>query len=286
MLEPETESSRGSQDGTKTKDRVSVPLLVLVLLGALLFVGASYFGFVLLNRFEEMETQLERFGQKIDEAKELSERALRRAEDAENSSREAAIGRARAEADAQTAHRDAAEARDLADAAEADAETAREEAKIAREEADRIKQEWEKEVDRLHESLSKIVETRKTALGLVMNLSEDYLKFDFDKATLRPENRELLSRIAGILLTSKDFSVSVYGHTDDVGTEDYNQNLSERRAKTVRDYLVEAGLDPAIVTTEGMGESQPLVPETTDVARAKNRRVEIGIINTRIRYVQ
>jgi outer membrane protein OmpA-like peptidoglycan-associated protein len=233
-----------------------------------------------------METQLERFGQKIDEAIELSERALRRAEDAETSSREAAIGRARAEAEAETAHRDAAEARDLADAAEADAETALEEAKIAREEADRIKRDWEKEVDRLHESLSKIVETRKTALGLVMNLSEDYLKFDFDKATLRPENRELLSRIAGILLTSKDFSVSVYGHTDDVGTEDYNQNLSERRAKTVRDYLVEAGLDPAIVTTEGMGESQPLVPETTDVARAKNRRVEIGIINTRIKYVQ
>ena len=119
-----------------------------------------------------------------------------------------------------------------------------------------------------------------------MNLSEDYLKFDFDKATLRPENRELLSRIAGILLTSKDFSVGVYGHTDDVGTEDYNRNLSERRANTVRDYFVEAGLDPAIVTTEGWGESQPLVPETTDAARAKNRRVEISIINTRIKYVR
>jgi outer membrane protein OmpA-like peptidoglycan-associated protein len=286
MLEPDTESAKGSRDAKKPKEGVNLTLLILTLLAALFFVGVSYFGFVLLNRFEEMEIQLERVGQKIDEAKEQSEYALKRAEAAEASSRESARGRARAEANAETAHRTAADARDQADAAQADAITAREEAKLAREEADRIKREWEKEVDRLHESLSKIVETRKTALGLVMNLSEDYLKFDFDKAELRTENRELLSRIAGILLTSKDFSVSVYGHTDDVGTEEYNQNLSERRAKAVRDYLVEAGLDPAIVTMEGLGESQPLVPETTDVARAKNRRVEIGIINTRIKYLR
>ncbi len=286
MLQPETESTNGSHDETSAKDGVNLPLLILVLLGAILLVGVSYFGFTLLNRFEEMEAQLEAAGQKVDEAKNQSELALKRAEDAEARSRDAALGRARAESDAETAHRNATNARDQADAAEADAETAREEAKLAREEADRIKREWDKEVDRLQESLSKIVETRKTALGLVMNLSEDYLKFDFDKATLRPENRELLSRIAGILLTSKDFSVGVYGHTDDVGTEDYNQNLSERRANTVRDYFVEAGLDPAIVTTEGLGESQPLLPETTDAARAKNRRVEISIINTRIKYVR
>jgi outer membrane protein OmpA-like peptidoglycan-associated protein len=286
MLEPETESANGSDDVKIAKEGVNLPVLILTLLAALLFIGASYFGFVLLNRFEEMEAQLQRVGQKVDEANEQSERALKRAEEAEASSREAARGRARAESEAESAHRNAADARVQADAAEADAETAREEAKLAREEADRIKREWDKEVDRLHESLSKIVETRKTALGLVMNLSEDYLKFDFDKAELRAENRELLSRIAGILLTSKDYSVSVYGHTDDVGTEDYNQNLSERRARAVRDYLVEAGLDAAIVTTEGLGESQPLVPETTDVARAKNRRVEIGIINTRIKYVR
>jgi OOP family OmpA-OmpF porin len=132
--------------------------------------------------------------------------------------------------------------------------------------------------------LNQIVDTRKTALGLVMNLSDDLLKFDFDKATLRPENRELLSRIAGILLTSKNYSIDIYGHTDDVGSGEYNQGLSERRAQTVRDYMVDAGLDPNIVTTQGFGKTRPLVPGTSPPARAKNRRVEIGIVNTRIEY--
>ena len=65
------------------------------------------------------------------------------------------------------------------------------------------------------------------------------VSFEFDKAELRVEDRELLSRIAGILMTSKDYAISVNGHTDDVGSEEYNQKLSERRAKAVVDYLKE-----------------------------------------------
>jgi outer membrane protein OmpA-like peptidoglycan-associated protein len=117
-----------------------------------------------------------------------------------------------------------------------------------------------------------------------MNLGSDYLKFEFDKADLRPEDRELLSRVAGILLTSPDYSVSVNGHTDDIGTEEYNQKLSERRAQAVRDYLVKAGLPPAILSVTGHGKARPLVPGTSEKARAKNRRVELGIVNTRILY--
>ena len=97
-------------------------------------------------------------------------------------------------------------------------------------------------------------------------------------------DRELLSRIAGILLTSKDYAVSVNGHTDDVGSVEYNQKLSERRAQAVRDYLVDAGLSPSIFTVTGHGKSLPLVQGTSDQARAKNRRVELGIVNTRIVY--
>ena len=149
---------------------------------------------------------------------------------------------------------------------------------------EKIRQEWESEVERLHDALNQIVDTRKTALGLVMNLSDDLLKFDFDKATLRAENRELLSRIAGILLTSSNYSIDIYGHTDNVGSGEYNQGLSERRAQTVRDYMVDAGLDPNIITTQGFGKTRPLVPGTSPQDRAKNRRVEIGIVNTRIEY--
>ncbi len=139
-------------------------------------------------------------------------------------------------------------------------------------------------MNRLEGALGQIAETRRTALGLVMNLGSNYLKFEFDKAELRPEDKELLSRVAGILMTSEDFTVSVNGHTDDVGTDAYNQKLSERRAEAVRDYLVKAGLPAAILSVEGHGKALPLVPGTSDAARAKNRRVELGIVNIRIQY--
>jgi outer membrane protein OmpA-like peptidoglycan-associated protein len=237
-----------------------------------------------LNRVESLDTRVTDLGRQVTEAAEKSEEALRRAAASEESALEAARGRVRAEADAANAQELAEGERRRAAIAEEDADSAREEARVAREEAERIKREWQAEVDRLHDALNQIVDTRKTALGLVLNLSEDYLKFDFDKSDLHPENRELLSRIAGILLTSKDYSLTVFGHTDDIGTDAYNQKLSERRAIAVRDYLVEAGLDPGIISTEGLGKTQPLVPEKTAEARAKNRRVEIGIVNTRISF--
>jgi outer membrane protein OmpA-like peptidoglycan-associated protein len=76
----------------------------------------------------------------------------------------------------------------------------------------------------------------------------------------------------------------VNGHTDDVGSVEYNQKLSERRAQAVRDYLVEAGLSPDILSVTGHGKSLPLVRGTSEAARAKNRRVELAIANTQIRY--
>ena len=170
----------------------------------------------------------------------------------------------------------AAGARDEAEQARANAERLTAE---ARNEAETIRQERQQDMERLQQALGAIVETRRTALGLVMNLGSDAIQFDFDKATLRPENRELLSRIAGILLTANGYSIYVYGHTDDVGTTEYNRSLSEQRARTVRDYLVDAGVDPAIVSTRGYGKSSPRQTGTSAEARALNRRVEIGIVD-------
>ena len=135
-------------------------------------------------------------------------------------------------------------------------------------------------------ALSKIVETRRTAIGIVLNLGSDRVEFEFDRAELRSEERELLARIAGVLLATADqgYAIQVFGHTDDVGTEEYNKSLSERRAGAVRDYLVEAGVNADIVTMQGMGKSMPLIAETTDEARERNRRVEIAIIDTMIEY--
>ena len=93
----------------------------------------------------------------------------------------------------------------------------RETAAQAQAEAERIRKRPKPRSSRLEAALGQIGETRRTALGLVMNLGSDHLKFEFDKADLRPEDKELLSRIAGILLTSHDYTISVNGHTDDVG---------------------------------------------------------------------
>ena len=202
---------------------------------------------------------------------------MERAVAAEAAARAAAEGRQLAEAQTATA-------REEADAARQEATNARETTARAQEEADRIRKKAEAEVNRLEAALGQIAETRRTALGLVMNLGGDHLKFEFDKAELRPEDRELLSRIAGILMTSHDYTISVNGHTDDVGSDAYNQKLSERRAEAVRDYLVKAGLPADILSVEGHGKALPLVSGTSEEARAKNRRVELGIVNLQIRY--
>jgi outer membrane protein OmpA-like peptidoglycan-associated protein len=107
---------------------------------------------------------------------------------------------------------------------------------------------------------------------MVMSLPDNMFTFDFDSAELKPKNREILSRIAGILLAAKGYGLSVFGHTDDVGTTDYNQKLSLRRAAAVRDYLVEAGIEPGIVTTRGYGKTSPVVAGVTEAARAQKKR--------------
>jgi len=168
--------------------------------------------------------------------------------------------------------------------AKAAEQEARWQADVAQRELDELRRQREREIERLQKALNQIVETRRTALGLVMNLGSDTINFDFDKADLRPKERELLSRIVGVLLTWQGYRVQIWGHTDDIGSDEYNLELSQRRAEAVKNYLVEAGIDPSIITTKGFGKSRPLVPGKTPEARAKNRRVEIGIIDTAITY--
>jgi outer membrane protein OmpA-like peptidoglycan-associated protein len=252
-------------------------LFLLLFLLILALAGLGLLAYRILLRAEAVERQLAAVSAKADEAAALARQATERSNAAEAAARAAAEGRQLAEA--QTAG-----ARQEADAARQEATTAKESAAQAQAEAAAIRKKAEAEVNRLEAALGQVAETRRTALGLVMNLGSDHLKFEFDKADLRPEDRELLSRIAGIILTSHDYTISVNGHTDDVGSDAYNQTLSERRAQAVRDYLVKAGLPAQILTVQGHGKSLPLVRGTSDAARAKNRRVELGLVNTQIRY--
>jgi outer membrane protein OmpA-like peptidoglycan-associated protein len=247
-----------------------------------------------LNRVRnrELRQEMAALHQRMEEVAGKAESAQVRASAAEQSARQSATAREQAEAaknQAETAKNqaevEARQAQQRADQALQKADVAQKEKEQALAEADRIRKEREEELSRLQEALGKIAETRRTAMGLVMNLDSHAIQFEFDKAALLPDNRELLSRIAGILLTSKGYQITVYGHTDDVGSDAYNQELSERRARSVRDYLVEAGISPKIITTKGYGKSKPLVDGKTPEARAKNRRVEIGIVDTILDFI-
>ena len=105
--------------------------------------------------------------------------------------------------------------------------------------------------------------------------------FDFDKSTLKPEGRQLLQQVAQQVRTIDLETIIAVGHTDSIGTEQYNQKLSERRAASVKAYLVSLGIDPNRIYTEGKGELQPIASNKTKEGRAQNRRVEIEIVGSR-----
>ena len=230
-----------------------------------------------------------RLNERIAEAQAAEQRAAdearaqtARAERAEREARQAEEARRQAETAAETAREQTETAIEHAADAQARSLASQAEARRAQEQAEATRQAAEAEMNRLSEALGRIAETRRTALGLVMSLDEGALKFDFDRADLRPESRETLSRIAGILFTSDDFAITVSGHTDARGDDEYNQRLSERRARAVADYLIEAGLAGERFTVEGLGKAHPLDTGDSDEAHARNRRVELGIVNARI----
>ena len=126
---------------------------------------------------------------------------------------------------------------------------------------------------RLRDQLNVILETRESARGLVVNLSD--VLFDTGKADLKPGAREKLSRLSGVLLSHPGLHIEVEGHTDNVGADNYNQQLSETRASSVRDYLVREGIASNTVGTSGFGESKPVASNGTAAGKQQNRRVEL-----------
>ena len=101
--------------------------------------------------------------------------------------------------------------------------------------------------------------------------------FDTAKYTLKPGAREKLAKVAGILLAYPGLNIEVDGHTDNVGTDEYNQNLSDQRAEAVRTYLVDQGVLTGSVTARGFGKTQPVGTNDTAEGRQINRRVELVV---------
>jgi outer membrane protein OmpA-like peptidoglycan-associated protein len=128
---------------------------------------------------------------------------------------------------------------------------------------------------RLLQQLNAILVTKDTARGLIATMPD--VLFETNSFTLRPRARESLAKVAGILLAYPDLRLEVDGHTDSVGSDAYNQQLSERRAAAVRDYLVQQGLPISSATVMGFGKTQPVVSNATAGGRQQNRRVELVV---------
>lgn len=105
----------------------------------------------------------------------------------------------------------------------------------------------------------------------------DNLNFEFGKADIKKDSFPYLDNLADTLLKAKNWTIEIQGHTDDKGSDEYNMNLSKKRAEEVKKYLVSKGVNAQTITATGFGESKPLVPNDSDANREKNRRVEFKI---------
>jgi outer membrane protein OmpA-like peptidoglycan-associated protein len=202
--------------------------------------------------------------------------------EADRMKRETDAQSATAKADMDRATREKAEAeaaRMAAVAAQQAAQSETEKAHLATAEANALRLKAEAEKTELRAQLlrqfSLVLETRDTARGLIVNMSD--VLFDTAKYSLRPGAREKLAKVAGIISGHPGLRLEVEGHTDNVGGDDYNQQLSEHRGTSVRDYLTQNGIPEASVTTKGFGKTQPVASNDTSAGRQQNRRVELVV---------
>jgi outer membrane protein OmpA-like peptidoglycan-associated protein len=174
--------------------------------------------------------------------------------------------------EATSANQVAAAQADVA-AAQADAEQARLAAAQAQQQLQVAESDKAAMRTRLALQLNTILQTRDTARGLIVSMSD--VLFDTGKYTLKPGAREKLSRVAGILIAYPGLDIAVGGYTDNVGTDQLNQGLSEQRAGAVRDYLVQQGVSMNSITATGFGNTLPVASNDDSAGRQENRRVEL-----------
>lgn len=132
------------------------------------------------------------------------------------------------------------------------------------------------ELERVEEELAAL-QARVTERGIVLTLSDVF--FEVDRAELRPQGMQNLAQLAAFLNEHPDRALAIEGHADSTGTDEYNQQLSERRAQTVRAFLAASGVEPGRIFAQGFGERFPVASNSTTEGRAMNRRVEMLVLN-------
>ena len=214
------------------------------------------------------------------QAKAQADEAARQAKLAENAAAEAKAQAAQNQITSDAAAAKAKAASDAAlatsqaeaDAAKAKAQAEADKAQLAGQQAENDKASLRA---RLSQQLNSVLQTRDSARGLIVNMSD--VLFDTAAFTLKPGAREKLAKVAGILLAYPGLNIEVDGHTDNVGGDEYNQNLSDQRAESVRSYLVAEGVLTGSVTAKGFGKTQPVGTNDTAEGRQLNRRVELVV---------
>jgi outer membrane protein OmpA-like peptidoglycan-associated protein len=217
--------------------------------------------------------------------------ATRQKVQAQSDQARAELAKAQAESDTAKARTDAADAQsaaakaraDMADsqaasasalsASQADADQSRLAAQQAQQSVQQAEADKAAMRTRLSEQLNSILQTRDSARGLIVSMSD--VLFDTGKYSLKPGAREKLAKVAGILLAYPGLNIEVGGYTDNVGGEQMNQTLSENRAGSVRDYLVQQGVATNSVSARGFGNTLPVATNDNSSGRQQNRRVEL-----------
>jgi outer membrane protein OmpA-like peptidoglycan-associated protein len=199
--------------------------------------------------------------QQAQQAQQAQQRAAQAQQEAAQRAKEEAAQRAQAEA--------------AAAAAQAQADKARQAQQEAEQRTQQLAQQEQQARERLRAQLNAVLETRETARGLIMEMPD--VLFDFNKYTLKPAAREKLAKVSGILLAYPELKVQVEGHTDSIGSDEYNQKLSQQRADAVKDYLASQSVHDSNISAEGFGKSDPIADNSTANGRAKNRRVEMVV---------
>lgn len=213
-----------------------------------------------------------------------ADEATRRKEQAESDTARAQAAKAQAESDTVNAQAATAKAQsDMAQnqassatalsAAQADADQSRADTLKAQKTAQDAEADKAALRAKLSEQLNSILQTRDSARGLIVSMSD--VLFDTGKYSLKPGAREKLAKVAGILLAYPGLNIEVGGYTDNVGGDAMNQTLSENRAGSVRDYLVQEGVSTGSVSSKGFGNTLPVASNDNSAGRRQNRRVEL-----------
>jgi outer membrane protein OmpA-like peptidoglycan-associated protein len=238
---------------------------------------------------EQQEAERRATEQREVEARSQAQEAEEHAASARAEATEEARQRAAAEQDRRAAEKAKVAAEQARRQAEAERATAVAERQAAQDQAQQAQltahqaeearlqteQQAQQTRQRLLDQLNQVLQTRETTRGLIADMPD--VLFDTGKHTLKPGARERLAKVAGILQAYPDLHVQVEGHTDNIGGAGFNQQLSEQRASSVRNFLVEQGVRPETIESRGLGMSEPVAANSTVAGRQLNRRVDLVV---------